>query len=83
MDCVLPFTDVEFAVHAIHVLDNVAAGVPEYVAFPHCVHAAGPDKVLYSPCLQAAHVPPFRPVYPGLHVHAVFMILAVGDELNG
>lgn len=82
VDCVLPLTDVEFAVHARQVLANVAAGVPEYVALPHCVHAAVPDKVLYSPGLQAAHVPPFKPVYPGLHVHAVFMILVAGDELN-
>lgn len=77
----LPLPDVEFPVHARHVLANVAAGVPEYVAFPHCVHASVPEVVLYSPCLHSAHVPPFKPVYPGLHAHAVLMILAIGDEL--
>ena len=82
VDCVLPFPDVELPVHARHVLATVAAGVPEYVAFPHCVHAAVPDVVLYSPCLQAVHVPPFEPENPGLHAHAVFMMLVIGDELS-
>lgn len=82
VDSVLPFTDVEDVVQGRQVLATVAAGVPEYVALPHCVHASVPDVVLYSPGLQAAHVAPLAPVYPALHAHAVFMALPVGDELS-
>lgn len=77
----LPCTDVEKAVHPMHVLAVVAAGVPEYVALPQFVHKAGPGKVLYWPGRQAAHVPPLAPVYPALHVHAACALLAAGDEL--
>jgi hypothetical protein len=79
VDSVLPCTEVEKGVHAMHVLAVVAAGVPEYVALPQFVHAAVPGAILYCPGRQAAHVPPFGPVYPALHMHAVCKLLA-GDE---
>jgi hypothetical protein len=84
VDCVLPCTEVEKAVHARQVLAAVAAGVPEYVALPQFVHAAVPGAILYCPGRQAAHVPPFGPVYPALHVHAASALLPVGElELVG
>ena len=84
VDSVLPCTDVELPVHGMHVLAAVAAGVPEYVALPQFVHKAGPDAILNWPGRQAAHVPPFGPVYPALHVHAVCTLLPAGElELVG
>ena len=84
VDSVLPCTEVEKGVHAMHVLAVVAAGVPEYVALPQFVHAAVPGAILYCPGRQAAHVPPFGPVYPALHVHAASALLPVGElELVG
>ena len=84
VDSVLPCTDVELPVHAMHVLAAVAAGVPEYVALPQIVHSAVPGAVLYVPSRQAVHVPPFGPLYPALHVHAVSALLVVGElELVG
>jgi hypothetical protein len=35
------------------------------------VHACAPGAVLYAPAAHAAHVPPFAPVNPALHSHAV------------
>lgn len=83
MDSVLPCIDVESVVHAVQVLAAVAARVPEYVALPQIVHSAAPDAILYVPSRQAVHVPPFGPLYPGLHVHAVLTLLpAVELELD-
>lgn len=78
----LPCTEVEKTVHARQVLAAVAAGVPEYVALPQFVHVAVPVAVLYCPGRQAAHVPPFGPVYPALHMHAVCTLLGEGEEEN-
>jgi len=41
------------------------------VSAPHSVHACAPGAVLYAPAAHAAHVPPFAPVNPALHSHAV------------
>jgi len=84
VDSVLPCTDVELPVHAMHVLAAVAAGVPEYVALPQIVHSAVPGAILYVPSRQPVHVPPFAPLYPALHVHAACALLAVGElEYDG
>jgi len=82
VDSVLPCTEVEKGVHAMHVLAVVAAGVPEYVALPQFVHAAVPDAILNWPGRQAAHVPPFGPVYPALHVHAICKLLPEDEAEN-
>ena len=82
VDCVLAIHDVESGVHNKQVLDNVAAEVPEYVALPQFVHAAVPGAILNWPGRQAAHVPPFGPLYPALHMHAVCTLLAGGEAEN-
>jgi len=82
VDSVLPCTEVEKGVHAMHVLAVVAAGVPEYVALPQIVHAAVPGAILYVPSRQGSHVPPFGPLYPALHMHAVCTLLAGGEAEN-
>ena len=42
-------------------------------------HAADPVTVLYFPVAQKVHGPPSGPVHPALQVHAVKLLLPVGD----
>ena len=57
--------------HAAHTPACVAPSAALYVSAPHSVHACAPGAVLYAPAAHAAHVPPFAPVNPALHSHAV------------
>jgi hypothetical protein len=82
-DClVLPISDVELPWHARHTLLDVAATTPEYVLFPHSVHACGPGTVLYVPCTHPRQTCPFAPVYPALHLQSIASSLPAGDCEN-
>ena len=45
------------------------------------MHAAVPDTFLNFPAWHATHVPPFGPVYPGLH-EQLLSILLFADEFE-
>ena len=40
----------------------------------------GPKPALYWFILHCEHMPPFSPLYPALHSHAVFVMLPAGEE---
>ena len=45
----------------------VAPVVMRYFPAMQSAHPVAPVKILYFPAMHAVHVPPFGPVYPGLH----------------
>jgi hypothetical protein len=55
------------AVHSTQELAIVAPVVVRYFPAPQAVHATVPVITLYFPSPHAVQLPPFDPVYPGLH----------------
>ncbi len=55
------------ALHSTQALATVAPVVVRYVPAPHSTHSASPVTILYFPSAHAVQLPPFGPVYPGLH----------------
>ena len=79
-DNVLPVGDVNPTAHAVHAETPLA----EYVFAAHTSHAAVPDAFLNFPAAHAGHGPPFGPVYPGLQMQLVIMVLPTDEfELTG
>jgi hypothetical protein len=75
---VLDAAELEFAGHAIQADETVAPTVTEYVPLEQSKQAVDPLTSLYLPATHAVHVPPFTPVYPALHEHAVMTELELG-----
>ena len=75
---VLDAAELELAGHAIQVDETVAPTVTEYVPLEQSKQAVDPLTSLYLPATHAVHVPPFAPVYPALHEHAVMTELELG-----
>ena len=63
--------DSEFAGQLEHAKLDVAPAALENVFAEQFVHTAVPVTVLYLPGTHSAHGPPFAPLAPALHVHAV------------
>ena len=55
------------------------APLAEYVFAGHTSHACEPEAFLNLPASQAAHGPPFGPVYPGLQEQAVRVLLPTDE----
>jgi hypothetical protein len=68
----------EFAGQFRQVCSLVAPTSAENVPALHTAQAPLPVVTLYFPALQSEHGPPFGPVLPALHMHAVWAVLAVG-----
>ena len=68
----------EFAGQFTQVFALVAPTSAEYVPALHNAQAPLPVATLYLPASQSEHGPPFGPVLPALHMHAVWAVLAVG-----
>ena len=57
-----------------------APSVTEKVPAWQLKHAASPDAILYLPATHAVHDPPSGPIYPGLQVQLVEVVLANGES---
>ncbi len=55
------------APQSMHELAAVAPVVARYLPAPQSMHEAAPVTALNFPAPHATHVPPFGPVWPGLH----------------
>jgi hypothetical protein len=76
--------DCEFALQFEHVEIDVAPVTLENVFAEQFRHTDVPVTVLYLPGTHSAHGPPFGPLAPVLHVHAVTAeLLATELELSG
>ncbi len=73
-----------FTGQGTHAPAAVAPVDDKYLPAAQLVQPALPAAVLYLPASQAAHIPPFAPVYPTLHRQLVKAVLPAADpELPG
>ena len=80
--CVAPLVEV-LNVPAAHTVHTDAADVEENVPTAQLVHDVGfVDVSRYLPGTQAVHETDPVPLYPGLHWHAVTLVLAVAVVLE-
>ena len=85
----LDVTELEFAGHEIHVLEDVAPTASEYESAAQAVHTTLPLLVLYVPAKHAEHTPldmstPPNSWYPALHEQALMLELdAAAPEFEG
>ena len=74
----------EFAPQFEHAKIDVAPTTVEKVFAEQFVHTAVPETVLYLPGTHNEHGPPFGPLAPVLHTHAVTTELPATElELSG
>jgi len=71
--------ELEFVGQVSQVIDVTAAFAVEYFPAAQLVHTALPVVILYVPTTHGEQGPPFGPVYPGLQVQVVTVVLDVGE----
>ena len=71
--------ELEFTGQVSQAIDVTAAVTAEYFPAAQLVHTAVPLAILYVPTAHGEQVPPFGPVYPGLQVQLVTVVLDVGE----
>ena len=76
--------DCELAPQFEHADADVAPTTAENVFAEQLLHGAEPEAVLYLPATHKSHGPPFGPLEPALHPHAVTTELPANAlELSG
>jgi len=75
---VLAFSEYKPAAQSLHVSVD-ALTTSEYFPGAQNVHATDPLSGLNFPATHPVQTPPFSPVYPALHLHAVCAMLPAGE----
>jgi len=84
LSCALAIFELDADGHCSHAVTAVAPMFVAYFPVSQSVHVAGPCAFLYVPALHSVQEPPFGPLAPALHVHAVTVVLAIpAFEFNG